>query len=444
MSSDVLLLQVRNVQGGRKLLEAVLTQSGGILGPIAFILGRILNGIYVFLGLFGIHNVALVIVLFTFIVRGLMTPLTIKQQKFSKLSAKMNPELTAITAKYKGKKDEASMRKQQAETQAVYMKYGANPTSGCLPLLIQLPIMFALYQVIYHIPAYVTEINVWYKHIGEAIISNGNYLDIMKEFAKAGQVSTVKFTEMANGNLTLNHMIDILAKFTPENWNSLVNQFPSLADIIKTNSTHIIDVNSLFNTINILDRPGLKFPGVIIPFLAAGFQFIQTKQMMAANPTPVDKDNPMAASMGMMNNVMPIMSGVFCFMFPVGIGIYWIAGSLFAIGQQYVINRILSKIDIDDMIKKNVEKANKKKAKLGLDPNATLEDLAKTQTKSITSRLQPQVPENSGSTSDYANSVKKNYVDSNSGKSDTTYKPGSISANANLLKSRNKDNKGDK
>lgn len=426
------------------MLEAVLTQSGGILGPIAFILGWILNGIYVFLGLFGIHNVALVIVLFTFIVRGLMTPLTIKQQKFSKLSAKMNPELTAITAKYKGKKDEASMRKQQAETQAVYMKYGANPTSGCLPLLIQLPIMFALYQVIYHIPAYVTEINVWYKHIGEAVINNGNYLDIMKEFAKLGQVNTAKFTEMANGSLTLNHMIDILAKFTPENWTDLVSKFPSLTDIIKTNSAHIIDVNSLFNTINILDKPGLKFPGIIIPFLAAGLQFIQTKQMMAANPTPVDKDNPMAASMGMMNNVMPIMSGVFCFMFPVGIGIYWIAGSLFAIGQQYVINRILSKIDIDDMIKKNIEKAGKKKAKLGLDPNATLEDLAKTQTKSISSRLQAQVPENTGSTSDYANSVKKNYVDSNSGKSDTAYKAGSISANANLLKSRNKDNKGDK
>lgn len=159
----------------------------------------------------------------------------------------------------------------------------------------------------------------------------------MKEFAKAGQVSTVKFTEMANGNLTLNHIIDILAKFTPDNWNDLVKQFPPLADIIKTNSAHIIDVNSLFNTINILDKPGLKFPGVIIPFLAAGFQFIQTKQMMAANPTPVDKDNPMAASMGMMNNVMPIMSGVFCFMFPVGIGIYWIAGSLFAIGSSLLL-----------------------------------------------------------------------------------------------------------
>lgn len=424
------------------MFEAVLTQSGGILGPIATLLGMILNGIYEFLGLFGIHNVALVIILFTFIVRGLMTPLTIKQQKFSKLSAKMNPELTAITAKYKGKKDEASMRKQQAETQAVYMKYGANPTSGCLPLLIQLPIMFALYQVIYHIPAYVHDINIWYKNIGEAIISSGNYAEIMKGFAKTAQVSVSNFSELSNGSLSLNHMIDILAKFSSDNWNELAVKFPALDAIIKTNSARIIDVNSIFNTINILNRPGLSFPGIIIPFLAAGLQFIQTKQMMAANPTPIDKDNPMSASMGMMNNVMPIMSGVFCFTFPVGIGIYWIAGSLFAIIQQFVINRILAKIDIDDMIKKNVEKANKKKAKLGLDPNATMEDLAKTQTKSISSRV--QAPEKTSSTANYANAVKKNYGDSNSGKSDNNYKPGSISANANLLKSRNKDNKGDK
>lgn len=198
------------------MLEAVLTKSSGILGPIATLLGYILNGIYEFLSLFHIQNVALVIVLFTFIVRGLMIPLTIKQQKFSKLSAKMNPELTAINAKYKGKKDDVSVRKMQAETQAVYLKYGANPTSGCLPLLIQLPIMFALYQVIYRIPAYVQDINVWYKNIGEAILNNGSYFEIMKGFAEGSQVNFKSFTEAASNTLSINHMIDILAKFNSD------------------------------------------------------------------------------------------------------------------------------------------------------------------------------------------------------------------------------------
>ncbi len=75
------------------LFNIFLTQATGILGPIESVLGWILNAIYEFLNLFGIQNVAIVIILFTFIVRGLMIPLTIKQQKFSKLSSKMNPEI---------------------------------------------------------------------------------------------------------------------------------------------------------------------------------------------------------------------------------------------------------------------------------------------------------------------------------------------------------------
>ena len=80
-----------------------LTKQGGFLGPIAWVLGEILNAIYNFVALFGIENIALCIILFTLIVKMLMLPLTIKQQKFSKLSAKMNPEITAINNKYKGK-----------------------------------------------------------------------------------------------------------------------------------------------------------------------------------------------------------------------------------------------------------------------------------------------------------------------------------------------------
>lgn len=75
-----------------------------------------MNGIYEFFHLFGVQNIALSIIVFTFITKTLMLPLTIKQQKFSKLQSKIAPELQKIQEKYKGKKDEASIRKQQAET----------------------------------------------------------------------------------------------------------------------------------------------------------------------------------------------------------------------------------------------------------------------------------------------------------------------------------------
>ena len=136
-----------------------LTQyNGAILGPIAKVLGYILQGIYAFFDLFGIHNTGLCIIIFTFIVNALMIPITIKQQKFSKLNTIMAPEIQAIQEKYKNKKDQDSVRKMQMEQQAVYSKYGVSSTAGCLPLLITFPIFFALYRVIYNVPAYVPQI----------------------------------------------------------------------------------------------------------------------------------------------------------------------------------------------------------------------------------------------------------------------------------------------
>ena len=78
-----------------------------------------------------------------------MLPLTVNQQKTSRMTALMNPEIKAIQKKYQNKKDQASMMKQQEEIQQVYDKYGTSMMGGCLPLLIQMPLLFALYPVIY-------------------------------------------------------------------------------------------------------------------------------------------------------------------------------------------------------------------------------------------------------------------------------------------------------
>lgn len=422
------------------MFSIFLTQRGGILGPIESLLGWILNAIYEFLSLFGIQNVAIVIVLFTFIVRGLMIPLTIKQQKFSKLSSKMNPEIQKIQAKYKGKKDEASLRKQQLETQAVYQKYGASPTAGCLPLLITLPIMFALYRVIYNIPAYVHDITRMYTNIAEALRGTSGYVDILTELATKVGVKTTSFSEIANdGVISVSHIIDILNKFKPDQWASMSSQFPALQSVIDPNYAEILRVNQFLGGLNILDVPGYTFPGILIPILAAGLQFIQGKQTQALNANSADKDNPMNSTMNAMNTVMPIMSGIFCIMLPIGVGIYWVAGSVFAIIQQFVINKYMDKVDVEALIEKNVIKANKKKAKRGIDPNASMEELAKKQTRSIETAAENK----DASTSGYANSVRKNYEPSDYKKSNVSYKAGSIAANANLLNNRN-NNKGDK
>ena len=104
--------------------------NGAILGPIAKLLGWVMNGIYHLMAMIGLENVGLSIIIFTLVVYACLFPLTYKQQKFSKLSQKMQPELQAIQKKYNGKKDQASMMAMQEETQAVYQKYGVYECAG--------------------------------------------------------------------------------------------------------------------------------------------------------------------------------------------------------------------------------------------------------------------------------------------------------------------------
>ena len=152
------------------MVDVILTTyQGSILGPIARMLGQILEWLYLFMSKLGIENVGICMILFTFIVNLLMFPLVLKQQKFAKMSSIMNPEIMAIQQKYKNKKDQASQQKMSMETQAVYQKYGVSPASGCLPMLITMPILFALYRVIYNIPAYVTPIYNMYTNVAESV-----------------------------------------------------------------------------------------------------------------------------------------------------------------------------------------------------------------------------------------------------------------------------------
>ena len=143
----------------------VLTQTSGLLGPFAKVIGTIFNYLYRFFAHFGIHNVGLCIILLVVIVRIIMIPLTIKQQKFTKMNSIIQPEMNAINKKYEGKKDQESLMAKNEEMTELYRKYGVSPSGGCLNMLIQLPIMLGLYQVIMKIPAYVPQIKAHYTNI---------------------------------------------------------------------------------------------------------------------------------------------------------------------------------------------------------------------------------------------------------------------------------------
>ena len=129
-----------------------LTQSNWFLvGPVAKVLGVVMNGIYEFLDMFGIASIGLAIILFTIIIKALMLPLSIKQQKFTKLNSIMAPELQQVQKKYanldkSSPKYNEMLLKQNEEMKEVYAKYGTSPTGGCVQMLIQMPILIAMFR----------------------------------------------------------------------------------------------------------------------------------------------------------------------------------------------------------------------------------------------------------------------------------------------------------
>lgn len=392
-------------------MEAILLS--GILKPIASVLGLIMNGIYEFFHLFGVKNIALSIFVFTFIVKTLMFPLTIKQQRFSRLQSRITPEIQKIQAKYKGKKDQESMQKQQMETQAVYQKYGASPTSGCLPLLITLPIMFALYRVINNIPDFVNLVKDEYIVVAKSIEASGTGVlsDIVANFE----------------NLQLNTIDDIiksLGVFGSSQWDKLLNSGISQEGINAIKN--IGKVNNFFG-LSITNTPNWRSVSILIPLISMGLNFVQNKMMAVKTKTKDGEPNPMSS----MNVVMPIMSGFFCLMLPIGVGLYWIANSLFSIIQQFFVNKRLDKMDIDELVEKSQERAKKKYSKSISTSGTSISDLARKQTKSIESKTDSSVESN----------IANNSADDSDGNS--SYTPSSISEIANIMKNKNKE-KGDK
>ena len=345
----------------------ILTKSGGILGPIASVLGLIMDILFKITGQFGIFNVGLCIILFTIVTKMLMLPLTIKQQKSTKLMSVMNPEIQAIQAKYKGKTDQESMQRQNVEVQAVYDKYGTSMTGGCLPLLIQMPILFALFSVVRNIPAYVASVRVSFDNVVSVLMGQGGYVDkilgINNLSTALNGVAVEKYDFTSADKL-----VDMLNHFSAAQWTELEAAFPAIGNIIAENAEAIAEMNYFFG-LNVAEAPGwMPSLAWIIPILAGLSQFISVKILQGKQQQQVDKDNPTAQSMQTMNNIMPLMSAFFCITMPIGLGIYWIASSVVQIIQQLFVNAYMERIDIDEMVKKNIEKVNKKRAKQGLPP----------------------------------------------------------------------------
>ncbi|OUP00906.1 stage III sporulation protein J [Drancourtella sp. An210] len=421
----------------------LLTQSSApIVGQISWLLGHLMNGIFnVLSNVFHIENIGLCIIIFTIIIYTLLLPLTYKQQKASRLTSVMSPELQRIQNKYKGKKDQASMMKMQEETKMVYEKYGTSMMGGCSQLLIQLPIIWGLFYVIRNIPAYVSGIkDVYMPLVGKILETDGGQA-AMEAIGKSREImmdpSRFDFSKE-------NIIVDALYKFQESTWDKLADKLPDLETLIHSTQEGLAHLNS-FLGINIAETPLTIFMDSIktgaiatailalsIPLISGITQYMSMKMTPTATTNSKDnKDNPMMASMNTTMKIMPLFSVFMVFTFPSGIGLYWIASAVVRMVQQYVINKHLEKISIEELIEKNQEKAAKKREKKGTNAKK-LSEMAQVNARRI------EEPKRRTMTEQEREEVLKKAQEKNK-----NAKQGSLASKANLVKQFNENNRKD-
>ena len=441
----------------------ILTQNQTpIFKYIVWVLGKIMEGIFFVLDKIGIPNIGLSIIFFTIIVNICMMPLTYKQQKFSKLSQKMNPEIKAIQKKYANRKDQNSQMQMNAETQAVYAKYGVSPTGSCLYLLIQMPILFALYRVIYLIPAYVTKIGDTFRVLADKIIATDN-----AAFLQNSEVSTIASTvstygrNMVEGNMS-NGVIDVLNRLSSSDMatvaehyglngltydgQNILSTLSESGDII---SRGLIDTYNNFLGLNIGNSPWYTIKdsiangkylivviAVLIPLLSGASQWLSLKlSPQQTTETGDAQADSMAQSMKTMNYTMPLISIWFCFTLPTGMGIYWVANAVVRMIIMVIMNKKIDTIDFNALIEANSEKSKKKMEKVQAQQEK-LAAYANVNTKNISGN---------SSLSGKASYVNRSTSSDNSGESSNSGSSnnaaaGSMMAKANMVRNFNEKN----
>ena len=288
------------------------------------------------------HNYAWAIILFTLITKIILFPLSVKQQKSSAAMAAFQPKLEKLKKQYAN-----NQQKLQEEQMKLYSEEGINPMASCLPLFIQFPILYGIFDVVYRPLTHIL-------HAGKDAIN------------AAAEITRNIFT--ANGGAVpayFEHRPEIYivkeVQKDPSAFSSMAEQFPDFAEkVVNFN-------NKLFGIVDLGDIPTLhpeswKAAAVIllmIPIMSGVIQLAMTIYMQIRNK----KMNPDAPNMGGMNimlYVMPLFSIRIAFKYPAGIGFYWTMTSLFSFVQSIVLYHIYTPEYVASLVEKDKKKRKKK------------------------------------------------------------------------------------
>lgn len=327
------------------------------MGWITSFFGMLLNYIFDFVVLImpaPVATLGISIIVFTIITRLLMTPLQIMQQRTTRGMAIIQPELEKLQKKYKDKKDADSQAKYSAEMQKLYKKHNISPLAGCLPLIIQLPLIMALFGVLRDVSSHIIKLKDVYIGLASKLMESvTNYQTILAPYLDIHSMNgKVKFdlTQVTAENGVLG-LKELLSKLTSMQWSELLAQIPAEA---AAGMESLIELKNNYEWfgVNLVDKPSelVKFGGsgmiiaLLVPVLVWVSTVIYSKYTMAQSQAGQPKksgDDQQAKTMNTMNIVLPLMTAFFSYTMPVGLALYWIAGNVIMLVQQVIVTKVM-------------------------------------------------------------------------------------------------------
>ncbi len=280
-------------------------------------------------------NYVITLILFAVFMKIVLFPFGIKQQKNSIKQASLRPYETIIRKKYAGRNDKVSQQKMNQEIMELYQRENFNPAGGCLPMLIQLPILLALYQVI-------TKPLTFLLQMPKELIQQ-----ITKLCADAKLTATYEIFQINDLLKVHNGEITTLAKDATVSITEIKDFLasPAFEGSTKSLVEHFEELRDSFTVfgINLMEKPDMGDFSIlwIIPILVFVFSFLSMKltRKFTYQPAP-QGDNATAASFKLMDITMPLMSAWISFITPAGIGIYWIIQNVLGVVQQFILYKM--------------------------------------------------------------------------------------------------------
>ena len=296
-------------------------------------------------------NYILALLIFAVFAKVIFIPLDIKQQKNSIKQAQLRPKEMAIRAKYKGRTDRATQMKMQEEVQALYQREGYSMFGGCLPLLIQFPIIIILYGVIRSPISYICGIET---DVVKAMADALNAIKEVTTFNSADQISMIAAINDLTGDALSSFVSSVQAvdaSFVFDAFKESLPDFSCFGLNVGYSPNQYKDAVAGENFFNIM---------LIIPALNFGMQFVTTKILKKFQPQPVIEDPSQQTSMNIMELTLPLMTVFFAYNMSGAIGIYWIFQNILSLAERFFIAKFMPLPKYTEEEIKQIQKAMKK------------------------------------------------------------------------------------